>query len=106
MSRAHPGLHHCHQWIIPLHYVCIVVVYERAISITLLLECPRLVRARSKLEDSLGTTRLTLLLLETKRGIEGTLEFLRTTEILTRRWYIQRSEEEASTRPTALAVLI
>jgi hypothetical protein len=60
----------------------------------LILGCPRLAGARSKLKDSLGTSRLTLpLLLETRRGVEGTLNFLKTTGILTRKWYIQRLEE-------------
>ena len=27
------------------------------------------------------------------RGVEGTLDFLKTTGILTRKWYIQRLEE-------------
>jgi hypothetical protein len=59
----------------------------------LLLGCPNLVVARAKLRDSLGTSRLTLLLLlETKRGVEGVLAFLESTRVLMRKWYTQRQE--------------
>ena len=52
----------------------------------LLLGCPELSRARARLRDSLGTSRLTLpLLLETKKGVEGTLGFLKSIGILTRK---------------------
>jgi hypothetical protein len=52
----------------------------------LLLEYPRLATARAKLRDSLSISRLTLpVLLETQRGVEGTLAFLSTTGILTRK---------------------
>ena len=54
----------------------------------LLLGCPELSSTRARLRDSLGTSRLTLpLLLETKKGVEGTLGFLKSIGILTRKWY-------------------
>ena len=55
----------------------------------LLLDCPRYSCPRARLGDSLGIKDLNLpLLLYTKLGIEGTLEFLRETKILTRRWFL------------------
>jgi hypothetical protein len=60
----------------------------------LVLSCSELSRARARLRDKLGTSRLTLpLLLETKKGLEGTLDFLKSTGILTRKWYTLRERD-------------
>jgi nitrogenase molybdenum-iron protein alpha/beta subunit len=54
-----------------------------------------LAAARSRLRDGMKITRLNLnLLLHTKTGIEKTLEFLKETGIATRKWHLQRKEQE------------
>ena len=60
----------------------------------LLLSCKELKEARRKLQDSLGASRLNLrLLLHTTTGIEKTLNFLKETRVVTRKWHLERKEE-------------
>lgn len=57
----------------------------------LLLSCPDLQGARSRLKEALGGARLSLaLLLHTKIGIEKVLVFLKETSIATRRWFLEK----------------
>jgi ribonuclease HI len=64
----------------------------------LLLSCKTLAAARSRLRDALQGTRLSLrILLHTKTGIEKTLIFLKETGIMSRKWHLERKEEEAAT---------
>jgi hypothetical protein len=62
----------------------------------LLLNCTKLVLARTKLKnDDLGGNQLTLpLLLHTKIGIEKTLAFLKETSVCTRQYHLNRLERE------------
>lgn len=54
-------------------------------------------KARSKLRDEMKGARLSLLLLmHTKIGIEKTLEFLKTTRLCTRKWYLERRQREGA----------
>ena len=63
----------------------------------LLLRCKILAAARSRLRDRLQGTRLSLrILLHTKVGIEKTLTFLKETGIVTRKWHLERKQEEAT----------
>jgi hypothetical protein len=51
--------------------------------------------ARAKLQDELSGTRLSLqVLLHTKIGIEKILAFLKETGITTRKWHLNRKQEE------------
>jgi ribonuclease HI len=63
----------------------------------LLLSCrdTQLVTVRTKLKDKIQELRPSLrLLMHTKIGIEKTLDFLRDTRICTRRWHLERWQEE------------
>ncbi|RDL32487.1 uncharacterized protein BP5553_08943 [Venustampulla echinocandica] len=61
----------------------------------LLLSCSEYKGARSALKSELRGVRLTLpLLLHTKVGIAATINFLKETKIVTRRWHLERAEEE------------
>jgi ribonuclease HI len=61
----------------------------------LLLNCRDLAAARWRLRDGLGGNRLSLkLLLHTKSGIEKTLRFLKETGIVTRKWHLERRQNE------------
>ena len=62
----------------------------------LLLSCNKLVIARKVLQNKLEGLRLSLqLLLHTKTGIEETLEFLKATKIVTRKWHLAKKEEKS-----------
>ena len=66
---------------------------QKETSEHLLLSCPILLTARTKLQEELRGTRLSLqVLLHTKLGIEKTLAFLRETRIVTRKWHLERIE--------------
>jgi hypothetical protein len=61
----------------------------------LLLSCKEYKTARQKLHKELNNTRLSLaILLNTKIGIEKTIGFLKETRVATRRWHLERVEEE------------
>ena len=64
----------------------------------LLLSCKQtdVVQARAKLRDETQGLRLSLkLLMHTKIGIGKTLGFLRETRLCTRKWHLERGQEEA-----------
>lgn len=63
----------------------------------LLLSCrdTKLVTVRTKLKDKMQELRPSLrLLMHTKIGIEKTLDFLKDTRICTRKWHLERRQEE------------
>ena len=61
----------------------------------LLLSCTEHKVAREKLKSEMHENRLSLpMLLHTKLGIEKTLGFLKETRMATRRWHLERGEEE------------
>jgi hypothetical protein len=63
----------------------------------LLLSCPELSIARSKLKDIIRSKLSLPLLLQTTQGIINTLLFIKETGICTRRWHLNRClEEEAA----------
>jgi hypothetical protein len=59
----------------------------------LLLACPETGSAR-EVKYTLKTNLDLSLLLRTKNRTEATLQFLRTTNIVTRKWHLDRREEE------------
>lgn len=64
----------------------------------LLLSCKQteIAQARTKLQDKMQGLRLSLkLLMHTKTGIEKTLSFLKETRLCTRKWHLERRQEEA-----------
>lgn len=70
---------------------------RRETSADLLLSCKetRIAKARAKLRDEMKGARLSLILLmHTKTGIEKTLDFLKETKLCTRKWYLERREED------------
>jgi len=70
---------------------------DRETTEHLLLSCNEkgLPEARAKLRDGVNKVPLSLqLLLNTKIGIEKTLEFLRSTRICTRKWHLERRQED------------
>jgi ribonuclease HI len=63
----------------------------------LLLSCPELRESRRVLREKLSSTRLSLrLLLHTKEGIQETLNFINSTKIATRKWYLNRGVNAGS----------
>ncbi|KAJ8063433.1 hypothetical protein OCU04_008652 [Sclerotinia nivalis] len=61
----------------------------------LLLSCPLYKKARRKLKENNSSSRLTMkYLLHTKAGTIKTLEFIDTTRIATRSWYLKRTQGE------------
>ena len=64
----------------------------------LLLSCKQIdvVQVRAKLRDETQGLRLSLkLLMYTKIGIGKTLSFLKETRLYTRKWHLERGQEEA-----------
>lgn len=60
----------------------------------LLLSCPEANIPRKIMRDALNTSLSLPILLHTTKGIELTIQFLQTTKMSTRRWHIERNQEE------------
>ncbi len=66
-------------------------------TVHLLLSCKdsKLVTARAKLKDKMQELRASLqILMHTKIGIERALDFLKDSRICTRKWHLERTQED------------